>query len=272
MRIKKPGRSQASLTARKGTAIVLEKGMGVTALTWREELERGIRLKIIGDSLAAGAGSSGCRETEEVLFTHGGRTYFRMEAPNSWWGRLEGYLAKTFPRTQVENRGCCGACTEELAEHLEELVSPEDGGVLLLAGLNDRKRPDGMTQCRKNCRWMVERLGGQGKRVLLLTPTPSTRANEGRPDRLYHTPQVVRLLRETAAETGVPLADCYAYVEERLRAEGLTPEDVMPGEDGGGDGLHPPDRVQELMFRCVLETMGLETAEASKKWLHHFFE
>ena len=55
-------------------------------------LLKDIKIKIIGDSIAAGAGSSMSHNTEELIFEEEGTKFFRRVAPNSWWGLLEQYL------------------------------------------------------------------------------------------------------------------------------------------------------------------------------------
>ena len=52
----------------------------------RQLLQRGAHINIIGDSLAAGAGSSGSWKTDKVILCDGEENFMRRIAPNSWWG------------------------------------------------------------------------------------------------------------------------------------------------------------------------------------------
>ena len=126
------------------------------------------QIKIVGDSIAAGQGASDFRETDQVLMEYDTIKYFRCEAPSSWWGLLEavGYA--------VKNYGCCGAYSYQVREHLECFVEPEDKIVLILLGLNDRKRPNGMAELEENMEYIVERIRDLGKLPIILTPLPST--------------------------------------------------------------------------------------------------
>ncbi|WP_346873841.1 hypothetical protein [Clostridium sp. UBA5988] len=63
---------------------------------YKDILVKGIKIKIIGDSVAAGAGSSMSYKTEELMFEEDGTKYFRRVAPNSWWGLLEQYLHNNY--------------------------------------------------------------------------------------------------------------------------------------------------------------------------------
>lgn len=219
--------------------------------------QKGIRIKIIGDSIAAGEGSSMSYKTDELIFEDNGIKYYRRMAPNSWWGILEQYLKENYSCCTLENKGCGGAFSYQILEHINTLVTEEDELVLVLMGLNDRKRKNGMEELRLNCNAVVERLKKDGKIVILLTPNPSSYENEHYPNRLYHTPDVVEILRKAAKENGVQLIDNYKYIEKYLKDNSLIIDDIIFGNGCKNDGLHPSDKTQKLMFQNVIKTLGL---------------
>ena len=202
-------------------------------------------IKILGDSIAAGEGCSLFRRTTEVLMKYDTTEYFRCEAPNSWWGLL---ALKGYP---IKNYGCCGAFSYQIREHLDKFLEPEDDVVLILLGLNDRKRPDGMTELRENMTYIVNRIKELGKTPIIMTPLPSTEESEYRPSRIHHTEDVVKVLREVAGETETTLIDNYEYMQEHLKANKLKPEDILLGEGCFNDGLHPADNAQRLIYENV---------------------
>ena len=83
-------------------------------------------IKILGDSIAAGAGSSLFHKTNQLIIEDAGNQYLRCEAKNSWWGLLESYLEQRGIKCMVKNNGCCGAFSYQIYEHLDELVDRED--------------------------------------------------------------------------------------------------------------------------------------------------
>lgn len=217
----------------------------------------GRRVKIIGDSIAAGIGSSGCVKTDEVIFTDG-KAFHRHDAPNSWWGLLARRFAENGSGCTVRDLGCGGANTTQILRHLDALVAPEDDIVFVLMGLNDRKREDGLAECRRNTAAVIDRLRAMGKAVVLFTPTPSTFENEHLPNRLHRTEEIVPILRETALEKGVPLVDLYAAVERHLAETGRRIEDIVFGGPGcKNDGLHPADAMQRLMFEEAVRALDI---------------
>ena len=63
--------------------------------------KQNVRINIIGDSIAAGGGSTGGHKTEQLIFEDS-KPFFRRVAPNSWWGLLETYLKKKKWNDRIE--------------------------------------------------------------------------------------------------------------------------------------------------------------------------
>jgi lysophospholipase L1-like esterase len=218
---------------------------------------KGIKIKIIGDSIAAGAGSSMSFKTEELIFEEDGTKFFRRVAPNSWWGLLEQYLRDNYITCTVENKGCGGAFSYQINKYLDTLISSDDDLVFVLMGLNDRKRTNGMEELKTNCECVVDQLLSKDKMVVLLTPTPSVHDNEYYPNRIYHTDEVVGILRDIADSRKIPVVDNYKYIMEYLAKNQLMIDDIIYGEGCGNDGLHPSDYIHKLIFQNLIETLQI---------------
>lgn len=224
---------------------------------YKDIFVKGIKIKIIGDSIAAGAGSSMSYKTEELIFEEDGTKFFRRVAPNSWWGLLEQYLWDNYATCTVENKGCGGAFSYQINKHLDTLISSDDKLIFILMGLNDRKRTNGMEELKTNCECVVDQLISKGKMVVLLTPTPSVQSNEYYPNRIHHTNEVVEILRDIADSRKILLVDNYKYIMEYLAKNQLVIDDIIYGEGCGNDGLHPSDHVQKLIFQNLIETLQI---------------
>lgn len=220
-------------------------------------LAQGIKIKIIGDSIAAGAGSSMSYKTEELIFEDDGTRFFRRVAPNSWWGLLEKYLRDNYIKCTLENKGCGGAFSYQINKYLDTLISSDDKLIFILMGLNDRKRTNGMEELKTNCECVVDQLISKGKIVVLLTPTPSVHSNEYYPSRIYHTNEVVGILNDIADSRKILLVDNYEYIMEFLSKNQLAIDDIIYDEGCENDGLHPSDHVQRLIFQNLIETLQI---------------
>jgi len=226
-------------------------------MMYKDILSKGIKIKIIGDSIAAGAGSSMSYKTEDLIFEENGTKFYRRLAPNSWWGLLEQYLQDNYITCTVENSGCGGAFSYQIKKYLDTQISSDDNLVFVLMGLNDRKRTNGMKELKTNCKYVVDQLISIGKMVILLTPTPSVHSNEYYPNRIYHTDEVVGILRDISHSRKILLVDNYKYIMEHLAKNQLVIDDVIYGEGCINDGLHPSDYVQKLIFQNLIKTLQI---------------
>lgn len=224
---------------------------------YKNNLEKGIKIKVIGDSIAAGGGSSMSYRTEELIFEDDGTKYFRRVAPNSWWGLLEKYLQDNYNACTIENKGCGGVFSYQINKYLDTLIASDDNLVFVLMGLNDRKLTNGMEDLKTNCECVVDKLVSKGKMVVLLTPTPSVHSNEYYSNRIYHTDNVVSILRDVSDSRKILLVDNYQFIMEYLKKNLLKIDDIIYGEGCGNDGLHPSDYVQKLIFQKLIQTLQI---------------
>lgn len=224
---------------------------------YKKKLEKGVKIKIIGDSLASGAGSSMSFLTQDVIIEDEGTKYFRRVAPNSWWGVFEDYLHKNYSASTIDNKGCGGAFSFQINKYIDTLVTDDDNLVFILTGMNDRKRKNGMEELKTNLECLLEYLISKGKTVVLLTPTPSARSNEYFSNRLYHTDEVVEIIRNIALSNKIQLVDNYKYIMEYLAINQCKIDDIIYGKGCVNDGLHPSDFVQKLIFKNIVETLQL---------------
>jgi lysophospholipase L1-like esterase len=224
---------------------------------FKDILSNGIKIKIIGDSVAAGAGSSMSYKTDELIFEEDGTKFFRRVAPNSWCGLLEQYLQDNYAACTIENKGCGGAFSYQINRYFDAIISNDDNLVFVLMGLNDRKLTNGMEELKANCECVVDKLISKAKIVVLLTPTPSVHSNEYYPNRIYHTDEVVRILYDIADSRKILLIDNYKYIIEYLAENHLAIDDIIYGEGCINDGLHPSDYVQKLIFQNLIKTLQI---------------
>ena len=233
----------------------------------RQLLQRGAHINIIGDSLAAGAGSSGSWKTDKVILCDGEENFMRRIAPNSWWGSFETYLKDKFPGCTLENNGCGGASSGQLRNGIEQLFCEDrDDIIFLFFGANDRKRENGMQERRDNLSWMIRFFREKGKEMVVFTPTPSTVMNEAYVNRLYHMEDVANIIIDVAEKEGVILADNYNYIMEYLLFSGKKIDEILFGCGCSNDGCHPADAAQLLIYRNLLKTLGLSPKIDGAVW------
>lgn len=212
-----------------------------------------MKIKIIGDSLAAGVGSSNVEETNEVIFRDLLKKYCRVKTYNSWHNLLENYLKENNINCTIINYGAVGAFSYQIDKYLDKLVNEDDDLIILLLGINDRKRTNGLKELNVNLRSIIDKLKSKNKSIIVLTPTPSTTKNEYYENRIYHTPDIVKIIREVTKEKDVLLIDLYEYINNYLEDNKIELEDIIYGENSRNDGFHPSDTVQKLMYERIIK-------------------
>lgn len=225
--------------------------------TFKSILSNTCNVKIIGDSIAAGVGSSLSYKTKELIFEDNQIKYYKRIAPNSWWGLLEEYLKRNYSGCTVCNNGCGGAYSYQINKYLDKLISLEDHLVFVLVGLNDRKRVNGMVELKLNCEEVIDKLTCLNKKVVLLTPTPSVYSNEYYKNRIFHSDEVVEILRNVAREKNIKIIDIYMNICGYLKKNKLSINDIMYGDGCINDGLHPPDFLQKLIFEQIINELKI---------------
>ena len=217
----------------------------------------GAKIKIIGDSLSAGTGSSQCVQTDEVIFKDGENIFYRKIAPNSWGGLFSKYISEKYPQSTVVNLGCDGANTTQLISNYDKLVDEDDDIIILLAGTNDRKRENGLHELYKNQIHFADLAEQKGKELVLVSLNPSTENNEFFYSRIHHSEDVVTVLSLVADVKNLLFVDNYRYIQRYLLTTGKKIDDIICGIGCKNDGLHPGDFVQKLMYINLMEVLGL---------------
>lgn len=220
------------------------------------KIRAGAKIKITGDSLSAGTGSSLCVKTDEIIFNDGENVFYRKTAPNSWGGLFAKYISEKYPCSRVVNKGCDGANTTQLLRNIDKIIDDDDDIVILLAGANDRKRPGGIRELYDNLIEFSEIMEKRGKLLVLASLNPSTESNEFYFNRIHHSEDIETVLTAAADEKNLLFVDNYRYIQRYLIASGKRIDDIICGEGCKNDGLHPSDFVQRLMYMNLMETLG----------------
>lgn len=221
-----------------------------------QRIRNGCNIKLLGDSLTAGSGSSDSDLSGRVIYPP-----FRRQRGKRCWASLLGAHLSARYSCSVDNVGCYGTTSGELMEHLDTLYQPAtDRVVFCMIGANDKKLENGLEQLRSNLEALCAKVTGDGNSLVLMTPNPATAANDAKPNRFYTQAQVAEVIRQTAGqwEGQVLFIDHFAAMMEDCRSRGLSLEDYL--EVGAGpenDGLHPGDQVYRFYFETICQTLSI---------------
>ena len=219
---------------------------------YRELLQSGIQVKIIGDNIAAGCGSSDDDRSGPVILTVGGRDHKEQLGKKCWASLFGAYVRGLYPASRVVNRSCSGLDSTQLRENIRQFTEEKDRLVLLMIGANDRRPEDGPKRLTENVKYLLDHFIRKNKSVLLMSYPPTAEAHESRSELFFQMAEVDRILGEAAASRYVPFLSHYKLLLSYYREQGITVEEMMMAGNGIRDGLHPPDLVHHLIFEQIV--------------------
>lgn len=222
------------------------------------KIKHNSKIKIIGDSLAAGIGSSNVVISKQILFKDKIKKYYRVDSPNSWSSLLDKYLKDNKLNCSITNYGAKGAFSYQINKYLDKLINKDDNLIILLVGINDRKRKNGLNELHKNLNIIINKLKNMNKEIIVLTPNPSTYKNEHLPNRLFHTKEIVDIIKNVCMENKIELIDIYKYITDYLKISNLKIEDIIYEDKCKNDGFHPSNKIQSLIFERIKENISIE--------------
>ena len=215
----------------------------------------GCAIKLLGDSLTIGSGSSDSDLTGAVIY----HPFYRQKGKLCWASLLTEHLAQ-FGCT-LDNVGCYGTTSDEMVEHWQELYCPErDRLVFCMIGANDKKVAQGMDRLERNLRFVCDTVLGDGNALILMTPNPATKANDAKANRLYPQSAVAQVVRRVWEDYSdrVLLIDNHQAMEDHCAARGITMDEFLQvGVGPENDGLHPGDVAYRFYFEHICRELGI---------------
>lgn len=222
--------------------------------------EKTVRIKLLGDSITHGEGGDGFEQDGPEIVPGWNRNLHG----NCWANKFKEYMEVNY-NCEVINNGCTGTEIQFILEHFDELVDEEDQIILCTIGTNNRHKyfKDGPRPTRQqhmeafydNIVSLHERLKTTGKEYIFMANIPASAENEqDGPDywRIFHMNDVQDLYQKASFSCGFPLIRMYSLFLNECRQQDICVDDLL------ADGLHPNDRGHEVMFRLLLEEIGVE--------------
>ena len=224
--------------------------------------EKTVRIKLLGDSITHGVGGTGFMQDGAPITAGFARN------PNGFcWAKLfKDYLESRFD-CRVVNNGCTGTTINFILDHFEELVDPEDDIILCTIGTNNRHqyfvqgpkwdRQEHMQKFYRNILALHDRFLAAGKQVIFMANIPASVANEQDTEgengywRIMHMNDVHDLYSKASLERGFPLIRMYTLFMNYCRQEKISLDSLL------ADGLHPNDEGYRVMFRLLLQEVGV---------------
>lgn len=225
--------------------------------------DKPVRIKLLGDSITHGYGGTGYAQNGENFVT----TFRRNNDGYCWANLMRDFLKEQYG-CQVINNGCSGTFTTFIVEHFDTLVDAEDDIVICTIGTNDRfqykkdgprpNRLERMTKIYSHMQQIADKFQKIGKPVIFVANIPAiweteegslgTNQDYWRP---VHMNDIHDLWVKLCCERDLPLVDLYTAMTDYCESRNVELNDLL------ADGLHPNDKGYEVMFRLLMEQLGI---------------
>lgn len=221
----------------------------------RDLIRSGCHIKLLGDSLTIGTGSSDDDRSGSLIYP----PFYRQKGKLCWASLFQEHVARY--NCTVDNVGCYGTTSTELMDHLDQLYHPEeDPLVFCMIGSNDKKMDGGMELLKRNLSALCEKVLADSNKLVLMTPNPATATNDAKPTRIYPQSKVAETIRDVAKDYAdrVLLIDHHLTMEAECRLRGCTLEEFLQvGVGPDNDGLHPGDNAYYFYFEHICVYLGI---------------
>lgn len=221
--------------------------------------KRTIRIKLLGDSITHGVGGTGFAQNGELIV----EGYARNPDGYCWAKKFKDYMEAQF-NCVVTNNACAGTRIEFIIEHFDELVEDEDDIILCMIGTNNRSQHyvDG-PKCDKqeyterfyqNIIVLHNKFKSAGKEVVFISNIPAALESEKDGNcswRIFHMNDVHDLYVKASVECGFPLIRLYTLFMGYCEQKDISMNSLLI------DGLHPNDAGYDVMFKLLMDEIGI---------------
>lgn len=218
-----------------------------------------VHIKLLGDSITHGAGGTGFEQNGEPIV----EGFARNKDGYCWAKMFKEHMEEQFDCT-VTNNACTGTTIEFIIDNFTQLVDERDDIVICTIGTNNRHQyfADGPQKTKRehmqNFYNSIIKLNGMFKEtekdVIFIANIPASAENEEDGSdywRIFHMNDVNDIYMKASVECGFPFISMYLRFLEYCEMKDISVDYLL------ADGLHPNDKGYEVMFRLILNELGI---------------
>jgi len=221
--------------------------------------DKKVRIKLLGDSITHGVGGTGYKQSGEKIVTN----FARNPDGYCWAKQFKEHMEAQY-NCEVVNNGCSGTNIQFIIEKFDFLVDPEDDIILCTIGTNNRhqyfqsgekkSKQEYMEAFYNNIKALYEKFKIAGKDVIFCANIPASANNEKDGEnywRIFHMCDVSDLYLKASIECGFPFISMYNAFLNYCEMKNIPLDSLLK------DGLHPNDEGYDVMFKLIMDEIGL---------------
>ena len=216
---------------------------------------RPFTVKLIGDSITQGVGSSDYDASGDVIISDNPTAWSRNVGAKAWAAMFEARVANDY--ISVINNGVRGCSTHQILYYWNQLIDGTEDIVICMLGTNNRTTADNSTFSYTKQSFYDElqkiknTLEANGSEVVFMSAPPASVSNESQSGIHFHMNDVDDVISKFAADNNREYISLYKKTLDYMKKTGATLDDLLD------DGLHPNDRLHKLMYGWIVEGIGL---------------
>lgn len=225
--------------------------------------EEHLHIKLIGDSITQGVGSSDYSPTGEVVVKHNPKNWSRNVGEKSWAAMLKKRLESEYDVT-VTNNGIRGVSTHQILYFWDELVDGSEDIAIVMLGTNNRTIDD-----EKNFKYTTDtlyeelqeikdRLEANGTQVIFMSAGPVSDRNEEVNGKHFHMKDVEEVIHRFAEDNEMEYISIYEKVYDYMYLTDTEIDALL------ADGIHPNDKLHRMYYKWICEGLGLSRETGSE--------
>ena len=221
--------------------------------------ERTVHIKLLGDSITHGVGGTGFEQNGEIIIDNFARNNYGY----CWAKMFKEYMESQFDCV-VTNNACSGTQIEFIINNFDKLVDKQDDIVICTIGTNNRHqyltdapkhtRREHMETFYNNIVKLHNKFIEAQKSVIFVANIPATAENEKDSEtfwRVIHMDDINNLYMKAASVYEFPFISMYSLFLEYCEIKNISVDSLLD------DGLHPNDKGHEIIFKLLLNALGL---------------
>ena len=208
------------------------------------------KVKLIGDSITAGVGSSDYSCTGDIIYNNN-KVNIGVKC---WSGKLKQYLENNFS-CNVNNFGISGIKSNDIVSNISSLINSDDDIIICMIGTNNRLVNKGDTTLESDLRTIYNYVVSLNKDIIFMSPIPGTLKEEtGKvgTTKYFQNYEVDNIYNKVCGELGIEYISLYKLLQSYLENTSTNLSNILDSSDQ----QHPNDYGYNILYNLILKSLG----------------
>ena len=218
-----------------------------------------VNIKFIGDSITHGVGGTGFNQDGIEIVSGWNVNTSGVCFANMFKSYMEGKF-----NCNVTNFGCTGTTSQFIVTNFDNLVTENDNIVICMIGTNDRNQgTTAQLTYYNNLKIIYTKAKEKGCDIIFMSGIPASVVNETDVNnpKDYHMEDVDNIILKLSSDLHIEYISLYQEFTKYCETKNITIDSLL-----NSDGLHPNDNGYAVMYKLIMQQLGLGTKREQATW------